>query len=294
MTAADFSRACNHARRFCTVSIVTLGVNGNVCGVEGDFESYGLRFLLALFCTPVFAQWWNPFAPSDYEECSESAARTAKTNEALKILISACASKFVGRRKVGGGYTYFDPRQNRSFDISGPNPTHDEVKRIDADYAAQVKADIALQAQQAEASRQLERELEEDEAKRRIYAADMVRQAKIAAAELARRTEIAAGQVRASPNHLECLYPALQSCEDFDLTVTVKNSSTETVKSFELGWTFISEDTTSCPNSIPGKTREDIRLRSNGTTVINIKGHDGSKSLKSRICVGITALDISP
>jgi hypothetical protein len=251
-------------------------------------------FLLALFCTPVFAQWWNPFAPSDYEECSESAARTAKTNEALKILISACASKFVGRRKVGGGYTYFDPRQNRSFDISGPNPTHDEVKRIDADHAAQIKADVALQAQQAEANRQLERELAEKEAERQIYAAEMGRRAQIAAAETARRTQIAASQLRASPDRFDCLYPALENCDDFDLTVTVKNSSKEIVKSFELGWTFVSKDTPNCPNAIPGKTWKDIRLRSNDTTVLNIKGHDGPKSLKSRICVGITALDMSP
>jgi hypothetical protein len=262
-------------------------------------------FLLALFCTPAFAQWWNPFAPSDYEECSESAARSAKTNEALKILISACSSKFVGRRKVGGGYTYLDPRQNRSFDIKGPNPTPDELKRIDTDYAAQIKADIALQAQQAEANRQLERELAEEDAKRQIYAADMARRAKIAAAEMARqsqisaaemarRTQIAIAQIRASPDRFDCLYPSLENCDDFDLTVTVKNSSGETVKSFELGWTFVSEDTPNCPNTIPGKKQEDIRLRSNDTTVLNIKGHDGPKSLKSRICVGITAVDISP
>ena len=88
-------------------------------------------FSVALIPTVSFAQWWNPFAPSDYEECAESAAKSAKTNEALKVLISTCASKFAGRRKVGGGYSYFDARQDRTFDIKGPNPTPDELKFID-------------------------------------------------------------------------------------------------------------------------------------------------------------------
>jgi hypothetical protein len=57
---------------------------------------------LAFLPTAAVAQWWNPFAPTDYEECAESAAKSAKTNEALKILISTCASKFAGRRKAGG------------------------------------------------------------------------------------------------------------------------------------------------------------------------------------------------
>src|SRR5260370_26165613 len=43
-------------------------------------------------------------------------------------------SKFAGRRKPGGGYTYFDFMQNRSFDIAGPNPTPQEQKQIDQQY----------------------------------------------------------------------------------------------------------------------------------------------------------------
>ena len=268
----------------------------NSLGTMGAWEMFAagkiiskaiVCILLALLGTPALAQWWNPFAPTDYEECAESAAKTAKTNEALKILISACASKFAGRRKVGGGYTYFDARQNRSFDIKGPNPTPDELKRIDADYAEQIKADIALQAQQAEADRQFRRQLEreqaEEEVRRESYAA-----------EVARRIATATPQLRATTNRLECLYPILDTCDQFDLTVTVKNSSKELVTSFELGWTFISEDTPTCPNSIPGKRQQNIRLRPNDTTVLNIKGFDGPKSLKSRICVGIAALEISP
>ena len=47
-----------------------------------------------------------------------------------------CHSKFAGRRKPGGGYTYFDFMQNRHFDIAGPNPTPEEQKKIDEEYIA--------------------------------------------------------------------------------------------------------------------------------------------------------------
>jgi len=62
--------------------------------------------------------------------------RRAATKEARKSELSACNAKFAGRRKPGGGYTYFDFMQNRSFDIAGPNPTADEQKHIDEQYTA--------------------------------------------------------------------------------------------------------------------------------------------------------------
>jgi hypothetical protein len=44
--------------------------------------------------------------------------------------------QFAGRRKMGGGYTYYDFMQNRHFDISGPNPSPEEMRQIDQEYTA--------------------------------------------------------------------------------------------------------------------------------------------------------------
>ena len=52
------------------------------------------------------------------------------------LALSECNAKFAGRRKPGGGYTYFDFMQNRNFDIAGPNPTPEEQKHIDEQYTA--------------------------------------------------------------------------------------------------------------------------------------------------------------
>jgi hypothetical protein len=79
------------------------------------------------------AQWWSR-GPSDFEECADVAEKAA-SKDARKTALSECNAKFAGRRKPGGGYTYFDFMQNRSFDIAGPNPTPEEQKQIDEQYA---------------------------------------------------------------------------------------------------------------------------------------------------------------
>jgi hypothetical protein len=83
----------------------------------------------------VHAQWWGSRAPADFEECADSAEKVA-IKEARTAALSACNAKFAGRRKPGGGYSYFDFMQNRNFDIAGPNPTPEEQKQIDEQYTA--------------------------------------------------------------------------------------------------------------------------------------------------------------
>lgn len=83
----------------------------------------------------VQAQWWSSRGPADFEECADIAEKAA-TKEARTVALSECNAKFAGRRKPGGGYTYFDFMQNRNFDIAGPNPTPEEQKHIDEQYTA--------------------------------------------------------------------------------------------------------------------------------------------------------------
>ncbi|MDO9297694.1 hypothetical protein [Bradyrhizobium sp.] len=80
------------------------------------------------------AQWWSS-KPADFESCADTAEK-ASTKEEKTSRLGDCHSKFAGRRKPGGGYTYFDFMQNRHFDIAGPNPTPEEQKKIDEEYIA--------------------------------------------------------------------------------------------------------------------------------------------------------------
>src|SRR4249920_3532532 len=80
------------------------------------------------------AQWWRS-APVDFESCADVAEKAA-TKEEKTAKLADCNAKFAGRRKPGGGYTYYDFMQDRTFDIAGPNPTPEEQKKIDEQYTA--------------------------------------------------------------------------------------------------------------------------------------------------------------
>jgi hypothetical protein len=92
----------------------------------------GIAGLIALEPVRVSAQWWS-HAPTDFEECADAAEKAA-TKEEKTSALAECNAKFAGRRKPGGGYTYYDFMQDRTFDIAGPNPTPEEQKYIDEQY----------------------------------------------------------------------------------------------------------------------------------------------------------------
>ncbi len=52
------------------------------------------------------AQWWSR-GPADFEACADIAEKAA-SKEAKTSALAECNAKFAGRRKPGGGYTYFD------------------------------------------------------------------------------------------------------------------------------------------------------------------------------------------
>jgi len=88
---------------------------------------------VALTAAPAQAQWWHGRGPVDFEDCADRAEKAA-TKETRAAALTACSAKFAGRRKPGGGYSYFDFMQNRHFDIAGPNPTPEEQRQIDEQY----------------------------------------------------------------------------------------------------------------------------------------------------------------
>ena len=95
---------------------------------------------IAFICCAVWVakwfgvQWWTQYIHEDFEQCSEKAQTTASSKDKQISLIARCDQQFAGRRKVGGGYTYYDFLQNRHFVIAGPNPTPNELKHFDEEY----------------------------------------------------------------------------------------------------------------------------------------------------------------
>jgi hypothetical protein len=63
-----------------------------------------------------------PQLARDFEECVEQVQAKLQSNDE-RALMTDCYARFAGRRKAGGGYTYYDFMQDRNFDMAGPNPT---------------------------------------------------------------------------------------------------------------------------------------------------------------------------
>jgi hypothetical protein len=77
-----------------------------------------------------------PQLARDFEECVEQVQVRHPSNDERRPLMTDCNARFAGRRKAGGGYTYYDFMQDRNFDIAGPNPTEEQRKQIDREYMA--------------------------------------------------------------------------------------------------------------------------------------------------------------
>jgi hypothetical protein len=228
----------------------------------------------------VVSQWDGLFPPKDYEECAESAARKARSKEALRILVSACDSKFSGRRKPGGGYVYYDARQDRSFNIAGPNPTAEEMQYIEKQHSIYLEE---------------EKQAEEDRVARAVaqaqFEANLEKNAQQARAAFESRRQAAVKRVTLISSNIDCRLSL--TCGLYTLTVRVGNQSKENVSSLSFGWVFISVEDQSCPSSLPTKRQERVNLRPGDTTVLNIDGHDGPPSRQFRYCVLLTDLTIA-
>jgi hypothetical protein len=112
--------------------------------MKNSYWILGVGSAAFISCLSVGLAWigipdWLQRPPQDFEECAAQAQRNTSRDD-LAILLSRCEKQFVGRRKPGGGYTYYDVLQNRQFDIAGPNPTREEQKHFDEQYSLYLEA----------------------------------------------------------------------------------------------------------------------------------------------------------
>lgn len=256
----------------------------------------------------VWESGWNPFLPKDYEDCIESAANRAKSKEALTILVSACGSKFVGRRSPRGGYTYYDSRQNRTFAIAGPNPSRDEWASIEKAYS-QYFDDLAKeeeanrlflaeqQRQQLAAQEQAARQQRAAQEQAAIAKAEQDRKLQQAQADLERRRKAALSRIAVLGTNLVCLYPSLPGCDRYKISATIKNQSIESISMLAVGWAFMSEGELNCPTYLQTKYQEQVRLSPGDSITMNIDSglrSDGPPSKQFHYCVKVTDAQIIP
>jgi hypothetical protein len=103
-------------------------------GAKKSFFASIALALLALVALWLGFRGPPPQHARDFEECAEQVQAKRPSNDERGASMTDCNARFAGRRKAGGGYTYYDFMQNRKFDIVGPNPTAEEHKQIDRAY----------------------------------------------------------------------------------------------------------------------------------------------------------------
>jgi hypothetical protein len=154
----------------------------------------------------VSAEWWKR-APADFEECAQDAAKAA-TKEDKTTALADCNAKFAGRRKPGGGYTYYDFMQDRSFDIAGPNPTPEEQKYIDQQYALYLEKQRRNSVEAAISAKQQQEELQEEQPQP-LQSASLQTEAERVPIPLARPSKLIDGKQRCPQHTFSCEWPRL-------------------------------------------------------------------------------------
>jgi hypothetical protein len=155
------------------------------------------------------AEWWKR-APADFEECAEAAGGAAGKEERIAALAD-CNAKFAGRRKAGGGYTYYDFMQDRSFDIAGPNPTPEEQKYIDQQYTLYLEKQRRNSVEAAISAKQQQEQLQEDQPQQ-PEPASLQTDAERVPIPLARPYKLIDGHPHCTrPHSFQCNWPRLSS-----------------------------------------------------------------------------------
>jgi hypothetical protein len=187
---------------------------------------------------------------------------------------------------------FYDSRQNRYFDISGPNPTPAEAGFIERQYSAYVAAQAEQERFWQEESQRQQSEAERQAALRRQTEERDAAMAQIAEMEFHKRQRTALGKIVLASSNIECTYgPA--TCGVYKVTVGIRNQSEETISALSFGWAFIPrESQLNCPTTAPTHHRSVVRLAPGDSTVLNIDGYDGPGSNQFRVCIVVTDAEI--
>jgi hypothetical protein len=145
-----------------------------------------------------------PQPARDFEECVEQVEAKPPSNDERRALMTDCYARFAGRRKAGGGYTYYDFMQDRNFDMAGPNPTAEQRKQIDREYMAFLDAQRREGISAELAKRQSEQLLADLESARQAVGPPMVLLPKNPASLAAKRPVDRSKPTRCEDGSLTC------------------------------------------------------------------------------------------
>lgn len=215
--------------------------------------------LLAIFAISAKTSEAGLFGPSDYEECAKNAAEKARSNQALRILLNGCETDFPARRSATGGYKYYDSVSEQIIQVSGPQLSVADKKKIDE--IRRIAANARVESVRRAA---------EDEAVKRKRHADTLSKLKI------------------NSSRVECA--SQYFCGEKIVSINVTNASGYTINMLSVGW-VIARGLTSCGQLEP-KELKYINIPSGRTATLTFNTFDGPTDDGWKYCVGVTDLNI--
>src|SRR5258708_15668127 len=103
-------------------------------GLPGGAKRYLGAFIalivLALIAAALSLRGSALESARDFEECVEALGPSPSVSQSSpplgderSVAMTDCNARFAGRRKPGGGYSYYDFMHGPNFDIAPPHPT---------------------------------------------------------------------------------------------------------------------------------------------------------------------------
>jgi hypothetical protein len=203
-----------------------------------------------LTLTITRADAWSIFSPSDFEECMARAAKEAKSNDGLNILLAKCGADFPARRSPAGGYQYYDPVSRQNIQVSDPKLSAADRQKISIHQDA-----YRRQAAQAEA------------------------------AQVSRNQEARAG-LSVINWSIDC--GSKYSCLEKIITASIKNSSKQHISGIGVG-VVVGRQIGDC-GSLRQTNFSKINVAPGQIATINLSTYDGPTDRPIQACFGITSV----
>lgn len=213
-----------------------------------------IGFLVASFSGQVLALSF--FSPKDFEDCKVEAAKEAKSQQALTILIQNCNSDFPARRKQGGGYHYYDYESGSYIDVSSPKLSKSDLRKIEG--IRQQFRNESIRANQLVQEAQIKKNAKNSELLRGLSVVDW--------------------SIRCESDYL---------CWNKIITAKIKNSSVYELEWIQVGWVLTSGKLR-CDANLSPTNAANVSIPPGQKATLSWETSDGPDS-RITGCFGITS-----
>lgn len=231
-----------------------------------------MKLIVILISSCLFlindANAWTLFGSSDYEECSVDAAKTAKSNQALALLIQNCSKEFPAKKGSDGKYYYYNKRTKTSIEVESPKLSSGDLKKIEALNKEADRIDEEIRATALRFQKEYE----------------------------AKKTE-ALNNIKIIDWDFECS-GSFSTCYVENIRIRIQNRSKDEIIRISFGFVLV-PDNFVCDKNLAQNMSKIVKIPANQTAVINFSRYEindfpQANYAKTKGCISVTDIEVSP